>query len=155
MPNWCKNCLIVKGQKEEVQEFINKAEGIIHYEGDELKEEPVKSPLVFSNFYPIPKELLERASHDNAWYLWAMENWGCKWDPAHVELEITTLDENLGIATYHFFTPWSPPLAFVRKISQDMPELDFLLTYSDCSVGFYGTLNIIEGKVVVDKRYSD
>lgn len=152
MPNWCENCLIVKGQKEKVQEFVDKAKGVIPYEDDELDElkgEPLESLLVFSNFYPIPKEVL---SQDDAWYDWALENWGCKWDPDQVELDVVTLGEN-AVATYHFLTPWSPPDAFVRKISQDMPELDFSLTYAEPGVGFYGKLEIIKGKLVADNHY--
>lgn len=148
MPDWCENQLVIKGQKEKVQEFVDKAKRIDFCGEDELKEEP-RSLLMFSSFYPIPKELFAEDGDSDTWHIWTLKNWGCKWDPDKTELKITTLD-NITVATYRFLTAWSPPDVFVRKVSKDMPDLDFLLIYSEFGTGFYGILNVIQGKVIID-----
>ena len=137
MPNWCNNRLAVstwsKVEDEakaikQIEEFRDKAR-LIEEDGTEA------SSLCMNNLYPMPKELENTKSPSDKpnWYDWRIENWGTKWD---VEGCLEHYDEEY--LEYTFESAWSPPTAFLEKVSKDFPLLRFVLKYEEEGVGFIG-----------------
>ena len=145
MPNWCGNILSVRGEKEEVKVFKNKARG-------------KDTSFSLSNFIPMPKELKETKSpsdkrntklikkygFDN-WFDWNIANWGVKWD---IEAHLSTISKNH--LRYTFDSPWAPPVRAMIKIAKQFLKLDFTLEYEEPGMCFQGKLIIKNGEVVDD-----
>lgn len=146
MPNWCSNTLKVRGSEDEVQKFCNKAKG-------------KDTELSFNSLFPMPKELAitsppqteqekKQAAINTAkygaptWYEWCVKSWGTKWDVSEVCLE------NEGdYLEYSFDTAWSPPLLWLTKVSEDFPELEFVMRYSEEGAGYFGVAKAVKGKL--------
>lgn len=64
MPNWCKNDILLLGQKEDIDKIV-----IIDFD--------------FQKIRPVPKKLLEN-DDDGGWYHWCNEFWGTKWTARNV-----------------------------------------------------------------------
>jgi len=47
-----------------------------------------------------------------------------------------------GVFEYTFDTAWSPPCAWLRKVAQDWPDLEFKLLYWEGGMCFGGYLKI-------------
>ncbi len=126
MPNWCDNTLSVSGPKASVDAFLQKAAS---------KDKP-GVPLSFNSIVP---QKLKAKRYQNAkkkavagmpgnvdfnWYDWNVDNWGCKWDCCHVELEVDETDSTK-TATFRFDTPWAPPTKFLKKVTAKFKDLSF------------------------------
>ena len=103
--------------------------------------------------YPVPEEVLmagysgdipaesfgDRISKlfdpDQWWdgYSWCVSHWGTKWDLFGVNRGVTG-----GEAFYSFDTAWSPPVAWLQKVAEDFPHLEFELRYYEPGMGFVG-----------------
>lgn len=125
MPSWCSNTLIIRGktskleESSKLEEFRRRAVGIRPaYAGVAPLKETV---LEFSNFVPIPKEVLE-AGYDKAGYDWEIENWGVKWGA--IDSEVSVLDMEL---EYKFSTPWCAPIKWLEQVAAQYPDLMFHL----------------------------
>lgn len=82
---------------------------------------------------------------DISGYDWESQNWGCKWGATSV----VHLDDNGdGDLEYNFDTAWSPPIAWLEKVSTDYPDLLFSLTYEEAGMGFRGSIAFEAGTVV-------
>ena len=90
----------------------------------------------FQQSLPITKAMSERLivnyGTDN-WYDWKVQKWGTKWD---VEAEL--IDEDKNHLEYQFDSAWSPPTAWLAKVSKDYPLLQFILKYEEEGMGFMG-----------------
>ena len=137
MPNWCDNRLSVSTWSKvedkdkaikQIEEFRDKAR-LIEEDGTEA------SSLSMNNLYPMPKELegTKEPSDEPNWYDWRVEHWGTKWDiDAYLE------DYDTEYLQYSFQSAWSPPTAFLEKVSKDFPLLRFVLKYEEEGCGFLG-----------------
>lgn len=85
------------------------------------------------------------------WRDWSIKNWGTKWD-VQASLEEMT-DEML---VYSFDSAWNPPLAFVEKVAELFPLLNFLLEFKEGGMGFAGEFygNHESGFVTNEWEYS-
>ena len=137
MPNWCSNRLAVSTwckvedeakARKQIEEFRDKAK-LIEEDGTEA------SSLCMNNLYPMPKELQDTKapSDEPNWYDWRVEHWGTKWD---IDACLNYDDEEC--LDYSFESAWSPPTAFLEKVSKDFPLLRFVLKYEEEGCGFLG-----------------
>ena len=127
MPNWCDNRLVISTwsatekedeARKQIKEFLCKAE-VVEENGE------VVNALSMNNLYPMPKELqdTEVISGEPNWYDWRVE-------------QLIYDDEEY--LEYSFSSAWSPPTAFIEKISKDFPLLRFVLKYEEEGCGFLG-----------------
>lgn len=152
MPNWVYNNMTVKGEREALIAFRDKASKLapngISENGTLEYSESDSSELSFWNFKePENKfayykdahgtkpegydtwDMTEKLAHDmkftgEGWYDWNVREWGTKWDACDVGLQdqIATKEQYLH---YNFSTAWSVPEgAFVEMVAQH-PELEF------------------------------
>ena len=149
------NSIMIEGPAEKLAFFVSK-----------LKE-PHEDPTVglFGKFYPRPSDttkqleeakdcyllnlpgLGERESpkESEAWYYWNVHCWGTKWDVPDKELGVDHTDRRV---TLYFDTAWSPPLAWLEKVAETYPSLDFEIEYSESGCDFSGIAKYSGGEVV-------
>lgn len=99
------------------------------------------------------------------WYEWRLVHWGCKWDASfgepfialgREESDVDATTKALGetvtptVAVYKFDTPWSPPVPYVERASEQHPDLEFTLRYGEPGNGFAGEVRFISGLAVSD-----
>ena len=131
MPNWCTNYLMVDGNEKDVQRFKKDVKSKEH-------------DLVLGSVHPMPKSLENTTAPDDKpnWYDWCIKNWGTKWD---VEGELSI---DLGSSLeYGFQSAWSPPVAWLKKVSKRYPKLFFRLQYYEGNIGFMGIAKVKNGRV--------
>lgn len=155
MPNWCHNTLTVKGEQNALSVFVEAAKlrrdvaeklyAETVFVGDtkpELSEfadrRQMEQPLSFESFLPIPRGV--------DWYEWCIEHWSTKWDANFNGLVMAIGAEGMDLAAsamgrgvtitpevvvYKFDTAWSPPLLVVVAMSEQHPELEFVLRFAE------------------------
>jgi hypothetical protein len=151
MPNWVYNNMSVKGEREALIAFRDKAsklspngisdDGTLEYSEDDSTElsfwnfkEPEDKALYFgaSDYKPEGYEtwdLNQKLAHDmkstsDGWYDWNVREWGCKWDASDVGLQDHSQEKEQYLH-YSFSTPWGVPEgAFIAMVEQH-PELEF------------------------------
>lgn len=151
MANYCYNKLTVRGNPHELNRFRSKV----------WKNE--KEPLDFNSTVPIPKELEETDSPNNAkpiikqilkakyghdnWYDWQLANWGCKWGPYDgIEDPKEIIYKNgKGKIVYEYNTPWCPPAEWLINTSKQFPMLTFENYCNEPGCNFKGTQIFING----------
>ena len=174
MPNWCENTLHVSGDEQLIKKFKEQVRGegtalsfaslvpmpkelkglssspkiVSEKEYDEAvkkaKKEAKKNSMI-GLCLPITrkmkKDLMERfgALH---WYDWNIKNWGTKWD---VNASLDCEEKN--DLTYFFATAWSPPEAWLRKVSERFLNLKFVMIYDEPGMGFKGTMEVMAGEL--------
>lgn len=74
---------------------------------------------------------------------WNKENWGTKSDPFEVEFH----QEDDTYAAYSFFTESTPPIEFLKNISQQFPLLKFHLQFEEPRTRLYGNALATNGNV--------
>ena len=130
MPNRIHNRLVVTGEGEQLSRFVVAAEDAVIDE-----ETGERAPLDFERHVPTPAALLARLdrparsparspARDDGWFRWRRENWGTKWNAMWPSREGDPRD---GTVTYKFATAWAPPEAWLRRVSEQHPELVFEL----------------------------
>jgi hypothetical protein len=154
MPNWCSNTLKVHSTNvEKLKEF--KTWVIVNSKAD---SEPI---FTFEKIHPVPLVLLDTqpfaSGSENSdeliekygasdWYTWRVTNWGTKWDAADSNI-IADDEQNLIV---WFDTAWSPPIAWVKWVAAQWPELSFSLLFEEPGCDFCGIYNVegIEESIV-------
>lgn len=124
MPNWCENKLSIKGNAEDIKKFKDLAVGYSAWGSQEVDDRP--NLLEFHKLYPIPEEIL-KGGYDPAGYNWEILHWGCEWDPDYILLNPHTKSHLI----YEFPTPWKAPLALLKHIAPQWPNLEFELFYTE------------------------
>jgi len=121
MPNWCTNTLTVTGLEADIAKFRE--------QGKPAADDPAvsRSHLSLNKLYPLPE------GEPDGGYAWCIEHWGTKWD-----VEATLDSEYEDYLEYLFESAWSPPVAWLKKVSQDFPTLRFRLRYDEPGEGFMG-----------------
>jgi hypothetical protein len=117
MPNWVNNTLkVIKGDPKEVFELVRTEESVVDFNTLVPMPEHIKNS---------DEEVALAGFNVPAWYGWAVENWGTKWnardakhstkDPAHV---------------LWFDTAWSPPVPVFESLAKQFPTHE-IVVYSD------------------------
>jgi len=65
------------------------------------------------------------------WYEWHCEHWGTKWDAYDVDV----LERAECFIQLNFFTAWSTPLAAIKTLADQYPDLDIDVDFADEDVG--------------------
>lgn len=114
MPNWCSNSVKLF---HELKEKVDALEMELQ-KGDDAQ--------LFNHLIPRPLE------EEENWYMWNVNNWGCKWDATVYDWE--RIDENT--ITISFDTAWSPPSALFETICEE----DWIIEafYHEPGMGFIG-----------------
>lgn len=157
MPNLCSNNLTIAGDPSEIARFV-KAVTVTSI-NEETKQEETDIRILKS-LYPCPAELYEVDANFTEkpdmiakygvsdWYEWCNRYWGTKWG----DYDHNGCDHNDGdsIASFRFNSAWSPPIEGMTKVSEQFPELSFLLSYEEGGMCFLGASLIIDGVLVHD-----
>jgi hypothetical protein len=141
MPNWCHNSMEITGSIDEIVRFKQTCIRIA-FEGEQAQ-------LDFNAIKPMPDfgdgEKLNPNSIFPAWYDWACEHWGTKWNACGFHV---TSDES-GRYVCHFDTAWSPPVPIWEKLGKMFPALDFVLSGYEPNMDFAFRGTIKDGKLVL------
>ena len=151
MPNWCANSLEIYAPSKHKLTMVCKKLG--------LKNEIPQ--LNFCSIVPEPRDLMEQedgqAGAMPGWYGWRISNWGCKWDvgdidESYIHYRVVDYDVVENTKPYHsvtisFQTPWSPPVPFVKSLSEKYPDLIVFLEFEEGGVGYEGELLMKDGVV--------
>lgn len=145
MPNWCENTLTVFGAEKDLKKFVEEAKS------DEeplsfakTAPEPDYSQVKVKSTYPsITKK--EFVDTEEAWWDWRIQNWGTKWDLSEVQFE-----DYGDFVEYSFMSAWSPPVEWLKIVSERYPKLEFKLKYDEPGMAFMGAARAEDG-VVDDK----
>jgi hypothetical protein len=124
MADYLYSLLMITGEAEAVDDFIERAMGEIHQyqrRDEALGYDPeMLHDLCFHALYPVPEDILA-SPFDPVGYEWETEHWGVKWGTNDSQLEIISPTEIL----YTFTTPWGFPIPFFDKVAADFPHLRF------------------------------
>lgn len=157
MPNWCENTLTVRGEKDEVQKFVD----LVKSTANETNK---NKPCIFEALIPMPDELrgtqspprdeefanmmtIKYGSAD--WYDWAVNNWGTKW--GCVRLDIPDIEKGLDgqyFVDFTYETAWAPGDDQLEPMFVIWDKLDFFLSYEEPGMGFKGYLAVFKGETV-------
>ena len=129
MPNWCENELLIAGPEDEVNKFIETSK-----KGDDF--------AIFENHIPTPN--LE----NDGWYMWRLNNWGCKWDVDDPTLRYENTSDGIKEAIMYFNTPWSPAIEAFTTISSMYPNLLFAIAYEEPGMQFEGFAKFNNGSIL-------
>lgn len=162
MPNWCVNKLTVKGPKQDIQAFFDKAKNsepvkdvIDALEGEE------RSLFDFNVFVPYPEHYAKadeayhkaggfsqrkvKDGYNNGGYAWCISNWGTKWNASSTKRKGNMLQ---------FETPWSPPMPVLKAASEAFPTLTFRLRWFERGAAQQGDYVFKQGQMTgSDKPY--
>lgn len=115
MPNYCSNCLLVYGSREDRDVFINKSLTV---------EDEDKYDLNLETFVPLGRGT----------YGEYIEKWGTKWNCVD-----TRVEKKDDFDEIYFRTAWCPYNTNVQKaMSELFPTLKFKLLYAEYGMGYYG-----------------
>ena len=89
----------------------------------------------------MQKEFKKKFGADN-WYNWQIANWGTKWD-----IDTDNLQEEETSLFYVFETAYSPPVAWLEKVCEMFPKLEFTLNYEEGGNGFQGEAYGVDGEL--------
>jgi hypothetical protein len=160
MPNHCESNLRVTGDARIIDEMLERYNGEVTIDANKV----IPYPEEFAEADKASEEAIERArkgeiSWDEAYkvrdgfnrggYEWCVENWGTKWGL----YQFTPLVRTRNSARVSFESAWKPPLPLVKKMSEDFPELVFILTYVEEGNGFAGVFEAQAGRIIRDECF--
>jgi len=176
MPNYCSCKLEVSGNKDELAKFISTMNGTFSF--NQIIPMPEELTKIHNGYatikvngvdkqvrswmeeddgngncvrVPVPAELAKRLINTygtTSWYNWAISNWGTKWDAGDVRVDVGKDQANIW-----FETAWSPPRAYLEKVSEIF-GLKFSIHFAEGGSCFWGTY-VYENGVCVSERVSD
>ena len=131
MPNWCENTVTLSHANPAMIARVKKA---------------FAAGNLFNEFIPMPPGLPPAGLQETeAWYEWALENWGTKWDVGGddeawaIILEQGTVVTPEAVGTYvklAFRSAWSPPIPVYEKLSAEGFYIE--ASYSEEAMEFCG-----------------
>lgn len=130
MPNWVYNNITVVAPDAEAIAKVKDA-----LQGEE-------GPLDFNRIIPRP------ADKEDDWYNWNIANWGCKWNASDIQVA----QEDHPQLSYHFSTPWSPPIPVVGALSRQHPATTIVLVYEE-EQGWGGELRFQNGNATTLREW--
>ena len=154
VPNWVYNTMWVRGSKQRLNEFRNRARQGTPWDD----EDRFVSELSFWNFvrpsddilheYRLGEPLPFDNNDVNNWYNWNVRNWGTKWDAGRVSVED---DGDADALIYDFETAWAAPIPVFEIMAREYPDLTFTFRWEE-EQGFGEELWVKVGALVtVDK----
>lgn len=157
MPNDCQNKLIIKGTKEQLQQFLDTYVSTIDTEQYLDFNKIIPEPLTPEECDPkcviAPGEDRHLAFNDDRtwfdWYEWHVKYWGTKWNS--YSNTISLIDTELEI---YFETAWCPPIPIIKKLFKLHPELEFRFIYYEYGCQFGGIITR-RGHVEIAEEYLD
>jgi Ferredoxin-like domain in Api92-like protein len=143
MPNWSYNSMKITGAAEEIVRF--KQTCIIDGQFDFNALIPMPQEVHYS-----PGELIDGIVFP-AWFVWAAENWGTKWNATHFCLE----KDEANCLECSFATAWSPPVPVWEKMAEMFPALEVKLSgiVQEMDFACHGT--ILGGKLKMHELADD
>jgi len=180
MPNWCYNLLKIQGTKNDIEQFYTENKSISDKTNNKDSSDDDNNQdqeLDFYNSVPIPKEeeknwynwniqnLGTKWNVHDAYYEFTeiidkesafntIKTIYCKTKESDHVLQLGSIIKKFFTSyecNYHFDTAWSPPIAWLNKISEKYPNLRFKLTFEEQSCDFCG-YQIIENSQIIDSK---
>ena len=164
MPNYSYNNLTLEGNNKDLEKFY-------------LENKSEDNELCFLKSVPRPKE-----EEDN-WYKWNIENFGTKWNTCESKFysSIEFFDKDIvntkkvlnkllsidiknfipivkkilsyKVYKYVFYTAWSPPIAWLIKVSGIYSNIKFSLEYSVEGFNNGGIIVFKDGKMLINDEW--
>lgn len=131
MPNICENELYITGPMQHIKRFKKKAKSkavVMPATANYPAEEPEEVDFKCSNLVPYPDDDTN-----------LVEFYGTKWDcTGELLSEETDARKVDGELLYLIDSAWSPPLEWLRRVSEKFRKLRFDLKYVEHGMQFYG-----------------
>ena len=176
MPNWCYNSITIQGKKDELDRFMEaitvptptEEDGmeqydftLLHPTPDDLKIKSVHYPSSAEWYANASPEMIQEREElelkyiantakygVRCWYDWNCDNWGSKWAPKEIELELQDIPIGSGWSIHGTFeTAWCPTSKLFVKISTLFPTLVFEVTYTGEADEYLGCEIFYNGNV--------
>ena len=125
MPNWCNNKLILNSDLDSLDSLLCD----IH-----------EHKCLFDFLSPLPNDVVNHQK-------WARENWGTKWNVHLEDSDISRESDNQ--VSIGFDTAWTPPIAFIKTLIKEYPEINVRLYYFEDGIGFAGIYSY-QDKIIND-----
>lgn len=138
MPNHICNIVKVKGDSEEVKNFM---ESVAKEKAQYKNEATGYGTIDFNKVIPEPEY-----KNNTDWYDWRIQNWGTKWNAyEHVKTE----NEN----ELYFLTAWSAPKEIYEALTKKFPNLTIEVDYADENMGYNcGKMVFENGEMVAELK---
>jgi hypothetical protein len=135
MPNWVSNTLeVIKGDPKEVFEFVRSEKSLFDFNKLIPMPEHIKDsdePVAYAGLEGVP-----------AWYAWALDNWGTKWNAC--DAEYSTKDPE---RVLWFDTAWSPPVPVFEALAKRFPAHEIIVRSFECENLRHDTFTLKDGQV--------
>lgn len=153
MPNWCSNILVIRGTKQQRENFKNKYCELVKVGWNDKEVLSISFNKVIpepTSIEECPEEYILRTKEDARrehlewdennprkwfnWYKFHCNKWGCKWDcdPSNAEETDTALK-------LHFATPWGPPYGIIVKFIEDNSGLKISGRFDEPNMDLHGS----------------
>ena len=134
MPNHICNIVKIKGNSEEVKNFM---ESIAKDTMEDKHDVTGYGTIDFNKIIPEPEY-----ENPDDWYNWRIQNWGTKWN-AYDQIKTEKPNE------LYFLTAWSAPNKIYEALTKKFPNLTIEVDYADEDIGCNcGKMVFVNGKMV-------
>jgi hypothetical protein len=136
MPNWVRQIMtVVNGDPQEVWDTICGEEKLFD----------------FDKLVPMPKEVKESKEMVGsfpAWFAWAVQHWGTKWNTGVAKFE-TDKDCKIAVTPYRlcFETAWSCPVPIFKLLAEKFPEHEITIRAYECAMCWHATFTLKDGQL--------
>lgn len=168
MPNWCENKLTIRGNKEDLLNFLKKHYVVAnqsccsdYLDFNTIIPEP-KTPEECESPYVILEGEDRHLAHESGrewfdWYHWHCAKWGTKWNSTNAFAcdPVDILAEDLNEITIWFDTAWSPCIPIIYKLILMYPELLFEYAYFEPGMWFGGRITYSDDGVYYEEYYDN
>jgi hypothetical protein len=168
MPNWCENKLTIRGNKEDLFNFLKKHYVVAkefccddYLDFNTIIPEP-KTPEECESPYVIPKGEDRHLVHEPGyewfdWYNWHCDKWGTKWNSTGASTcePEAILSENLTEIVIWFDTAWSPCRPIINKLIEMYPNLKFDYCFFEPGCWFGGRITYSDDDVYYEEDYDN
>jgi len=130
MPNHIANVVTISGEKQDLQNLIQKVKG-------------EEKSFSLASFFPMPTEETDA-------YHWNIKNWGTKWDVYQVSQIFET-----DVIQFSFQTAWSTPSFALMKLSKLFPNTAITCEFADDDMGYNVGLYTIQNGMIIEENFPD
>lgn len=150
MANWCSVKITIKGDSEQIEQFIAAQAGAEAQYGEVEPTDPAPlKEFTFNAQVPVPPEVLKRGYRASQTddgpdgNTWQSERWGTTKDATGVSIE-----RGEGQAVIWMETAWSPPLAWFREVSELWSDLTMTIAFLEPLMEIAGSITAEDGEMV-------